>query len=166
MRPIAAFALATITAATIACGEHTGGEGNRNSGGAGGGGGSTVTQAARTTISGCLQVDEQAGGYLLRTNDRDEGSQPTGTSGATRGKNAGSVFTGRGGDHIANAPTIGGHQSAGQVYVVVPATGNTEVSRYAGKQVTIDGVLEGTRVLHASSISTVADECSVQSSAR
>src|SRR4029079_5251444 len=98
--PAITFALATIAAATLACGQHTGAEGNRNSGSAGGGGGSTTTQSPRTTVAGCFQIDEKAGGYLLRTSDRDETAAPAATSGRMTGKNAGSVFTGRGGDRI------------------------------------------------------------------
>jgi hypothetical protein len=166
MRPAITFALSTLVAATVACGQHTGDEGNRNSGGAGGGGGSRTTESARTTIAGCLQVDEKAGGYLLRTNDRNEGAAATATSGRMRGKNAGSVFTGRDGDQIANAPTIGGYQSAGQAYVVVPESGTSDLSRYAGKRVSVDGLLQGAAVLHASSIRTIADDCAGQSSGR
>jgi hypothetical protein len=166
MRPAVTVALATIAAATLACGQHTGGEGNRNSGGAGGGGGSTTTQSARTTIAGCFQVDEKAGGYLLRASDRDQEGEPTATSGRMPGKNADSVFTGRSGDRIANAPTIGGHQSAGQVYVVVPEGRISDLSEYAGKRVSIDGLLQGTDVLHASTIRAIAGECAVQSSDR
>src|SRR4051812_16797006 len=155
------LALVTILAAAIACGEHTAGEGNRNSGGAGGGAGSTATATARTTVTGCLERDERGGGYLLRTPEADTSAVPAGTAGDTPGKNAGSVFTGRGGDAIANSPTIGGHESAAQVLVVVPQSGTTDVSQYAGKRVSIDGVLQGASVLHASAIRVVAEDCSV-----
>jgi|tagenome__1003787_1003787.scaffolds.fasta_scaffold20640748_2 hypothetical protein len=166
MRPAITFALSIIIAAAVACGQHTGGEGNRNSGGAGGGGGSTTTQTARTTIAGCFQADDKAGGYVLRATDGDHADKPTATAGGMPGKNAGSVFTGRGGDQIANAPTIGGHESAGQVYVVVPEGRISDFSQYAGKRVSIDGLLQSAAVLHASSIRTIADDCAAQSSGR
>src|SRR5215208_5437544 len=117
MKAIGTLVATIVAAAAVACGEHTGGEGNANSG-ASAGAGSPITQASRTTVTGCLQVDERSGGFALRTADGDAAGESAGTGGALPERSSaegGLRTTGRGGDVIANSPTIGSHDSIGRV---------------------------------------------------